>query len=384
MSGPSSHVFSRSLSLAALAVLALAVAGCDSGTSGNGGDGSTGIDAPADCRAACITSLSSPCECMLPCRGQLTVATCTTSECQCTVDGTPTYSYPYAGCDVNRFFDGCMGRLPDAGVDAATLSDDAGTDAALAPPTYTTETRTISSSAVSRTFLLARPTDAASRPGMPLFFALHGDGGSGASMRSALPLESFAPAGGAVYVYPDAPGGAFEYWTYDGRTREAQFVTDVIAALETELGIDTGHVFVAGFSGGATMANALGCRLGPSVIRGLGLHSGTLYSTDGPSGPEFTYTGSGGVSCALPAAIFIWGESDTTSGVSFAEGQGVRDNYLATASCAATTSADAPIAPCVTYDACTHGVAWCPIPGMAHAIWPNAAEAMTDFFSTLP
>ena len=241
----------------------------------------------------------------------------------------------------------------------------------------------ITSSAVARTFVLAMPSDIASRGALPLVFSLHGDGGSGAGMRTALPLEAHGPATGAVYVYPDAPGGSFEYWTYAGRTRETQFVTDVIAALHTELAIDTGHVFITGFSGGATMANALGCRLGPAVIRGLGLHSGTLYSTDGPTGPEFTYTGSGGVSCALPDAIFVWGASDMTSGVSFTEGQGVRDNYLATASCAATTMSG-PIAPCVTYDGCTHGVAWCPIPGMGHAIWPNAAEAMWDFFRSLP
>lgn len=320
---------------------------------------------------------------MLPCHGQLTVATCSAGQCQCTVDGTPTFSYAYTTCAPQPFFDGCSGVVPpDAGVDAGP---DAGVDAFVStPPTYTSEVRMITSSGTDRPFVLAMPTDAASRAGMPLFFSLHGDGGSGAAMRSALPLESFSPAGGAVYVYPDAPGGSFEYWTYDGRTREAQFVTDVIAALHTELAIDTGHVFITGFSGGATMANALGCRLGPTVIRGLGLHSGTLYSTDDAAGnPEFTYTGSGGVSCPLPDALFVWGQSDTTSGVSFTEGQGVRDNYVATASCASTTT-NGPIAPCVTYDGCSHGVAWCPIPGMGHAIWSSAAEAMTDFFAALP
>ena len=277
------------------------------------------------------------------------------------------------------------GAGADGGADAGGTAPDVGVDAPAATPvTYTTEARVITSSGVERPFVLALPTDAASRSGMPLFFSLHGDGGSGAGMRTALALESFAPAGGAVFVYPDAPGGSFEYWTYDGRTREARFVTDVIAALAAELSVDTTRVFVVGFSGGATMANALGCRLGPAVIRGLGLHSGTLYPTDDASGsPEFTYTGRGGVSCPLPDAIFVWGQSDATSGVSFAEGQGVRDNYLATASCASTTTSG-PLDPCVTYDACTHGVAWCPIPGMGHAIWPGAAEAMTEFFRGLP
>lgn len=337
-------------------------------------------DAQRDCLAVCQTTLTSTCSCTLACAGHTTMASCDATSCQCTYDGTATVSYPYTTCAPQPFMDGCATTpMPDAGV-----LDDAGRDAATTSTvSYHAQTRTITSSTVSRSFVMVSPVDSSSRPGMPLFFSLHGDGGSGAGMRTALPLESFAPAGGAVYVYPDAPGGSFEYWTYDGRTREAQFVRDVIALLATELGIDTTHVFVAGFSGGATMANALGCRLGPTVIRGLGLHSGTLYSTDGPSGPEFTYTGSGGVSCALPAALFVWGASDTTSGVSFAEGQGVRDNYVATASCATTTTSG-PLDPCMTYDGCTHGVAWCPIPGMGHAIWPNAAQAMTSFFAAIP
>ena len=110
---------------------------------------------------------------------------------------------------------------------------------------------------------------------LPLVFSLHGDGG---------PVPACAPpchwrrrqASGAVFIYPNAPGGTFEYYTYDGRSREAVFVTDVIAAMQSEFGIDTTRVFVVGFSGGATMTNALGCRLGPGVIRGLGIHSGTF------------------------------------------------------------------------------------------------------------
>jgi endoglucanase len=243
---------------------------------------------------------------------------------------------------------------------------------------YIAENRTIVSNGISRSFVLARPESIPVGTALPLVFSLHGDGGSGAGMRVALPLEAQATSG-AVFVYPNAPGGTFEYYTYDGRSREAVFVTDVIAAMQAEFGIDTTRVFVVGFSGGATMTNALGCRLGPGVIRGLGIHSGTLYPvTDGGGNPDFTYTGNGGVSCPLPAAAFIWGESDTTSGVSFAEGVNVRNNYAATQGCAATTTATL-ISPCVAYDGCTRALDWCPIPGMGHSIWPQAAPALWQF-----
>ncbi len=251
---------------------------------------------------------------------------------------------------------------------------------AVASAAYVSETRNILSSGVSRSFVIARPMTIPVGTALPLVFSLHGDGGSGASMRGALPLEAQASTG-AVFIYPNAPGGTFEYYTYDGRSREAVFVGDVIAAMQAEFGIDTSRVFVVGFSGGATMANALGCRLGPGVLRGLGIHSGTLYPVSNGMGVrDFTYTGNGGVSCPLPAAAFIWGENDNTSGVSFAEGQGVRDNYAATQACSATTTPSL-VSPCTSYNGCTRELNWCPIPGMGHSIWSQAAPALWQFIN---
>lgn len=239
------------------------------------------------------------------------------------------------------------------------------------PPEYVVETRTIDSGGVSRTFTLSYVEADA----LPLVFVLHGDGGTGADIRAELALEPLLPA---VYVYPDAPGGAFGYDTDAGRAAEAEFVNDVIAALGAERSIDAARVFLVGFSGGATMANALGCRLGASVIRGVGIHSGTLY----PVADDFTYTPTGGVSCALPDAIFVWGTADTTPGVSFADGDAVRGNYAATQMCADAANPWV-VEPCILYDGCTRGLVWCPIEGMGHDVWSGAADAMATFFDGL-
>lgn len=244
------------------------------------------------------------------------------------------------------------------------------------PAVYVTESRSIDSGGALRTCVLARPNPMPAGA-LPLVFSLHGDGGDGAGMRAGLPLEAQA-TGGAIFVYPNAPGGTFEYYTSDGRTREAQFVQDLIAALYNEFSIDRSRVFVTGMSGGATMANALACRLGPAVLRGVGIHSGTLYPVDN----DFTYTGTGGVSCPLPAAIFVWGKSDDTPGVSYAEGQGVRDNYRATQACG-SPSAAWTVNPCESYPSCTRAMVWCPIDGLGHAIWSGAAAAMWQFFDAL-
>jgi polyhydroxybutyrate depolymerase len=237
---------------------------------------------------------------------------------------------------------------------------------------YTTQNRSIVSSGINRPFLQATPTSGAN--GKPLVLVLHGDGGNGAGIRAGLPLEASA-AGAAVFVYPNAPGGTFEYFTSAGRTREVQFVRDVVNLLHGELAIDRTRVFLSGFSGGGTMANALACRMGAAEIRGFAVNAGSLYPIDN----DFTYTGNGGVSCNLPASMLLWGESDNTAGVNYATGVAVRNNFIATHNCGGTTTAFAP-SPCVLYNGCQRDVGWCSIPGMGHSIWNQSAAASWAFF----
>ncbi len=243
---------------------------------------------------------------------------------------------------------------------------------------YTSSNRTLQVGPTLRSYVLATPNSGSA--GKPLVISLHGDGGTGAGMRASLPLEA-AAAGGAVFVYPNASnaagvGGTFEYFTDAGRAAGVDYIRALINALDAELQIDRSRVFMTGFSGGATMANALGCRMEADEIRALGIHSGSLY----PINDDFTYTGNGGVSCALPATMLIWGENDNTGGVTFAIGQGVRDNHRNTQNCAATNTAFAP-SPCIQYDTCQRAVAWCAIPAMGHSIWAQAATAFWNFFS---
>lgn len=240
---------------------------------------------------------------------------------------------------------------------------------------YQLQNRSFVSSGNTRTFVQATPVSGAN--GKPLVLVLHGDGGTGAGIRAGLPLEA-AAAGGAVFVYPDAPGGTFEYFSAAGRSREMQFVRDVVNLLVTEAQVDRGRVFLAGFSGGGTMANVLACRLGATEIRGAAVNAGSLY----PIENDFSYTGNGGVSCNLPAMLLLWGESDNTPGVSYATGVSVRNNISATHGCTAASSAFAP-APCIRYQACQRDVGWCSIPGLGHSLWSQSATASWNFFAGL-
>jgi polyhydroxybutyrate depolymerase len=268
----------------------------------------------------------------------------------------------------------------DASVDAFSATDTPlpTPDAFMSMSTsYTTESRTIDVMGRMRSYVISVPSG--STVGLPLVIALHGDGGSGMGMRASLNLEADIRA---VHIYLDAVGGTFEYWSDAGRNNEVNFVSALVANLGAAMMLDESRVFLTGFSGGATMANAVGCRMG-ARIRGMGIHSGTLYPVDvAGGGQDFTYTGSGGVSCALPATMFVWGEADRTEGVSYAQGQAVRDNYLATQGCAATTTPTSDT-PCEAYNTCTRSVVWCGIPGMSHSVWPNAHRALGAFFTSL-
>jgi hypothetical protein len=232
---------------------------------------------------------------------------------------------------------------------------------------------------------------------------LHGDGGTGVGLRPSFQVTESNLT--AVYAYPDGrvpEGGGFifQYYDPDGRVAEKQFVQDLITALAAEFGINTGRVFAGGISGGATMSNALGCYLGPGVIRGLGINSGTLYPADDGMGgpPDFDYAPDGGVLCppgtgleVLPAAIIVWGTADNSEGTEYnPNGLGTLDQHLKTQGCAAT-STPGPHPPCVIYNGCTRTVQWCAIEGMPHDLWRNppysgdgAAAALATFFSSLP
>lgn len=250
---------------------------------------------------------------------------------------------------------------------------------------YTTQTASLDVGGVNRSYLLARPEPMPATP-LPLVISMHGHGGDSAGMRAALPLELAAGnAGGhAVFVYPKSAGSGFDAESSTGRAHESQLVRQLIALLHGTHGIDRRRVYLVGFSTGATMANVLGCRLGRGVIGGVGIHSGILYPRDG----DFSYTPDGGVDCALPPAIIVWGDNDKVLSVS--AGMVTRNFYLTTHRCRDAVAVD-PV-PCAGYQGCAHGVRWCAVSDLGHSIWggfgaapASAATAIWNFIAdTMP
>jgi polyhydroxybutyrate depolymerase len=245
------------------------------------------------------------------------------------------------------------------------------------PITYVSETRSIVSGGVTRNYVLAYPSPLPAGESLPLVFAYHSDGGTASGFRTFIALEAEA-SDGAVFVYPDVPGNVFDTESYDGRTAEQDFVQDVVGAMQGEFGIARGRVFIAGFSRGAYMANILGCRLGPDVVRAVTAAEGSIYQAfDASNNPDYTFTGTGGISCPMPPSMVIWGTAATAS--PYSDGVAYRNLLQATQQCSAN-SLPGPVAPCVEYGSCKRNVVWCSIPGLADALWSGQAHATWTFF----
>lgn len=84
------------------------------------------------------------------------------------------------------------------GIIVSLLALLAGILPAAANAQYLTETRAMTVSSISRSYLLARPATTMPAAALPLLISLHGDGGNSAGMRSTLPLETAATQGGPM------------------------------------------------------------------------------------------------------------------------------------------------------------------------------------------
>jgi len=119
----------------------------------------------------------------------------------------------------------------------------------------------------SRSYLVHLPLDFEGR--LPVVIVFHGSGGSGQGIKALTEFEQLADQSGFYVAYPDA----ISDWAEGCDCSQAdlagiddvQFTSDLIDALDAELGIDRSRVFVAGFSQGGLMVFRLACDLADEV-----------------------------------------------------------------------------------------------------------------------
>ena len=167
-------------------------------------------------------------------------------------------------------------------------------------------------------------------------FVFHGDGGTGAGVRTGLPVEA-AAGNNAIFVYPDATtasGRSFDLETPLATNADIRLFQDLVASVRAQYCVDNGRIFAAGSSRGAFFSNILNCRVGSSVLRAIGPHSGSIYAADATG-----YTTDGHVRCegTAASAMLVHGQSDTT--VPITDGVYARDQWVWADGCMSTTPA---------------------------------------------
>jgi polyhydroxybutyrate depolymerase len=239
-------------------------------------------------------------------------------------------------------------------------------------PTGLLSGETITVGSETRTYELFVPPSYDGKRAFPLVFVFHGDGGTGAGIRSQFDLEA-ASQQGAIFVYPDGVGQTWRFDDAAGLAKDVPFVDQLISKLGKSHCTDTKRRFAVGFSRGAYFANQLGC-FSTSGLRGVVAHAGGgPFGVDG-SGTTFP---NGQLLCPQPptAALQVIGTNDDV-----AEAQKARDHWQRVNACASSTSPYAP-SPCVAYDGCApdRDEIYCEIPGLGHTIWSRGAEVTWGF-----
>ena len=173
----------------------------------------------------------------------------------------------------------------------------------------------------------------------------HGCGGNG---NTPFPLET-ASKGDAIVIAMKSAGSCFEY---SPTGPDVTYFDQVLAEVSAARCVDTGRVFVAGFSSGSWLSNTLGC-VRAGVIRGQGNASGNEVTLNNCKGPI--------------AAMFAHDLNDDTN--SYAGGEVARDRILKENGCSMTDTDPYdydgdPATPstCLKYRNCMPGypVVWCP------------------------
>ena len=220
---------------------------------------------------------------------------------------------------------------------------------------------TIQVNGKSRTYVLFVPNGYDATKSIPLIFAWHSSGASGAESRRYYKLEPVT-GDGAIIVYPDGLNGA---WDLSANGVDMKFFDVLLESISKDYCVDQARVFSTGYSFGGMMSHSLACDRG-GKLRAFAPMAGAFFD--------------GTKSCPTPVPAWIAHASNDPT-VSFASGEAARDIWLKTNGCGTTTMPISP-SPCVAYQCSKAPVNWC-VHTEGH-VWPSfASKGVWAFFSSL-
>lgn len=135
---------------------------------------------------------------------------------------------------------------------------------------------------IERTYAVYVPEVPADDP-LPVLVALHGRHGSGAVMARMSGLSAVAEEEGFIAVYPDGLNGEWKYFggILDDESLntpdDVAFLKALVDDLAERFEIDTGRVYLAGFSNGGFMTYRMACSEAPNPFAGFGIAAALIY-----------------------------------------------------------------------------------------------------------
>jgi polyhydroxybutyrate depolymerase len=222
---------------------------------------------------------------------------------------------------------------------------------------------TLTVGGTARMYDLILPSGYTNSTPQAVYFVFHGRDSDYTS------VTPFGLQSNAIGVFPNGldRNGTIGWDTSVNGTDVAMFDA-VLSSVTANYCVDTSRVYAAGFSFGASMANALGC-FRSNVLRGFAsVEGGILF-------------GNGSNDCKGPIPGWInQYQQDPT--VSFATGQMAEEFFVALNSDSNPQPYDAPN-PCVIYTG-NAPLVWCTPEGAEHAWPPYATASIQAFFATNP
>jgi polyhydroxybutyrate depolymerase len=144
---------------------------------------------------------------------------------------------------------------------------------------------------VTRLFLIYIPTSYDPAVPPPLLVVLHGGGGTARGMFNSHPLEAYADTTGYVVVAAQGtrrPGDSGNQWNgsraFDTGVDDVGYLERVIVDVSTALAIDERRRWLAGFSGGATMAVRFATERS-ELLAAIGTFAGKVGRAQGTTPP---------------------------------------------------------------------------------------------------
>lgn len=131
----------------------------------------------------------------------------------------------------------------------------------------------ITSSGVTRHFILHVPPTYRPGDAVPLIINFHGYGSNSKEEEGLTGMSAKADNENFIVVYPDGLNSAWNDGPGTDGERDQKFVRDLITHLESQYSIDPKRIYATGISNGGGMTNRLGCDMA-DVIAAIAPDSG--------------------------------------------------------------------------------------------------------------